>query len=399
MAVLPRKKAWQIVVTIVLVGINLRPFLTGPGPVIDDIIASTGMSYSQVSLLTLLPMILMGVGALIVPFLQPYIQARKGLQVAMLMLLLGSFSRAYVSDGNQLLFTALFCGLSVAYIQAIFPGIIKAWFGNRTPIMMGLYSAMLMGGGALGAQLSPILTEPNGHWQNALAWFALPASFAFIAITVSIKKSASQSNKVPLNTLIWRPRTGLLILDFGFVNAGYASVITWLAPFYQSLGMPSAQSGSLVAILSLFQASAALIIPFLAAKNHDRRFWLLLTLASQVIGFLAIMLMPMSAPYLWSIFLGCGLGGCFSVMMIVALDHIPHPAQAGALSALMQGGGFIIAAFGPLVAVWLRQSDGSFTYAWAFHAVLVVLTMGLFSRLNPNHYAKAYPDNHTNTEQ
>ncbi|MDM3825363.1 MFS transporter, partial [Proteus mirabilis] len=72
----------------ILVGINLRPFLTGPGPVIDNIIASTAMSYSQVSLLTLLPMILMGVGALVVPFLQSNIQARRGLQVAMLILLL-----------------------------------------------------------------------------------------------------------------------------------------------------------------------------------------------------------------------------------------------------------------------------------------------------------------------
>lgn len=231
-----------------LVGINLRPFLTGPGPVIDNIIASTGMSYSQVSLLTLLPMILMGVGALVVPFLQPYIQARRGLQVAMLILLLASFSRAYVSDGDQLLITALFCGLSVAYIQAVFPGIIKAWFGQKTPIMMGLYSAMLMGGGALGAQLSPVLTASDGNWQQALAWFALPASVALVAITLSIKKNISETNKLPLNTLIWRPRTALLIVGFGFVNAGYASMVAWLAPFYQSLGMPSAQSGSLVAI-------------------------------------------------------------------------------------------------------------------------------------------------------
>ncbi len=50
----------------------------------------------------------------------------------MLILLLASFSRAYVSDGDQLLITALFCGLrSVAYIQAVFPGIIKAWFGQK----------------------------------------------------------------------------------------------------------------------------------------------------------------------------------------------------------------------------------------------------------------------------
>lgn len=161
---------------------------------------------------------------------------------------------------------------------------------------------MLMGGGALGAQLSPVLTASDGNWQQALAWFALPASVALVAITLSIKKNISETNKLPLNTLIWRPRTALLIVGFGFVNAGYASMVAWLAPFYQSLGMPSAQSGSLVAILSLFQASAALIIPFLAAKNHDRRFWLLLTLTSQLIGFLALMTMPMSAPYLWSIF-------------------------------------------------------------------------------------------------
>ncbi len=32
MTALPRKNMWQIVLTIILVGINLRPFLTGPGP-------------------------------------------------------------------------------------------------------------------------------------------------------------------------------------------------------------------------------------------------------------------------------------------------------------------------------------------------------------------------------
>lgn len=134
MTALPRKNMWQIVLTIILVGINLRPFLTGPGPVIDNIIASTGMSYSQVSLLTLLPMILMGVGALVVPFLQPYIQARRGLQVAMLILLLASFSRAYVSDGDQLLITALFCGLSVAYIQAVSLASSKRGLDRKLPL-------------------------------------------------------------------------------------------------------------------------------------------------------------------------------------------------------------------------------------------------------------------------
>ena len=34
-----------------------------------------------------------------------------------------------------------------------------------------------------------------------------------------------------------------------------------------------------------------------------------------------------------------GLGGYFSLFMLVPLDHLPSPTQAGALNALMQGGG------------------------------------------------------------
>ncbi|PQL72253.1 MFS transporter, partial [Acinetobacter baumannii] len=39
-----------------------------------------------------------------------------------------------------------------------------------------------------------------------------------------------------------------------------------------------------------------------------------------------------------------GLGGCFALTLIVALDHFEEPSNAGALSALMQGGGFLLAA-------------------------------------------------------
>ncbi len=85
--------------------------------------------------------------------------------------------------------------------------------------MMGLYSAMLMGGGALGAlQLSPVLTASDGNWQQAPCLVCVaPASVALVAITLSIKKNISETNKLPLNTLIWRrPRTALLIVGFGF---------------------------------------------------------------------------------------------------------------------------------------------------------------------------------------
>lgn len=82
------------------------------------------------------------------------------------------------------------------------------------------------------------------------------------------------------------------MVGFGLVNAGYGTVVTWLAPFFIEQGMSSADSGSLVALLSVFQALSALLIPILASHNIDRRFWLIVTLCSQMIGFTGLVFFP-----------------------------------------------------------------------------------------------------------
>lgn len=52
---------------IVLAGLNLRPFLTGIGPLAPVIRNSTGLDYRGMAWLTLLPMVLIGVGACLAP--------------------------------------------------------------------------------------------------------------------------------------------------------------------------------------------------------------------------------------------------------------------------------------------------------------------------------------------
>ncbi|XOT94224.1 MFS transporter, partial [Alcaligenes pakistanensis] len=106
----------------------------------------------------------------------------------------------------------------------------------------------------------------------------------------------------------------------------------------------------------------------LAAKNKDRRMWVWLALACQFVGFLAFAYIPDMAPYVWAIIIGIGLGGCFSLLLLVALDHFPDAARAGTLSALMQGGGFPIAALFPMISVQLREMSGGFQAGWMLHA-------------------------------
>ncbi len=56
----------MLILTVALVGLNLRPFMTSIGPLVSKIRAGTGLSLQGIALLTLLPMMLMGLIALLV---------------------------------------------------------------------------------------------------------------------------------------------------------------------------------------------------------------------------------------------------------------------------------------------------------------------------------------------
>ena len=87
-----RQGLWLAVV--VLTALNLRPFLTAIGPLANEISAATGLDLRGMAWLTLLPMLLMGLGAWCGPALQQRLGARRVLLGALAVLALGSALRA-----------------------------------------------------------------------------------------------------------------------------------------------------------------------------------------------------------------------------------------------------------------------------------------------------------------
>lgn len=383
-------RQWALLALVALIGLNLRPFLTGPGTVLADIRADTGLGYDGIAMLTLLPTLLMGCGAFLAPRIQSAIGTRRGMLIALALLALGSLLRLAASNGLALILTAVLCGAGVAFIQAAFPGIIKGRFPTRISSVTGLYSAMIMCGGALGAQLTPLLAEGVSDWRLALASLALPAAVAYFAAHVTLADNTSATPDRALTSLLLRRRrTWLLMAVFGLVNGGYSSIVAWLAPYYQAQDWRAAESGSLVAIMAISQAVSALAMPMLAARWRDRRPWLCATLVMQAAGFSGLAFQPDAAPFLWAALCGAGLGGSFSLALVTALDHLPRAEQAGALAALMQGGGFLIAALGPLAMSVLHGWTGSFASGWMMHLVFVAITFLLYLRLDPARYPQA----------
>jgi len=317
-------RPWAILALVVLIGLNLRPFLAATGPLLPDIVHDLGMSHEAISMLTLLPMLLMGLGAFVSPRIQAAIGTRRGLVAALAILALGLALRLEASSSMTLILTAALCGVGVAFIQAAFPAIIKENFPNNIAVVTGLYSAVLMGGGALGARIMPVMTGIGFGWRAALAWLSVPALIALAVAWLALRETrAPRPDKTIVGHLLRRRRTWALMAAFGLVNGGYSSIITWLAPYYQSLGWRSADSASLVAVMAICQAIAALGLPALARNNPDRRPWLLLTLAMQATGFAGLAFAPEWSPAIWA-----GIGGAVRELALV------HAALGGALESL-----------------------------------------------------------------
>lgn len=373
-----------LLVMVVLVALNLRPFLTATGPLADEIGAAGGLGLQGLALLTLIPILLMGALAFAGPRLEARFGARRIVIGALALVAAGSLARLRGQSGGVMLATAAVLGVGVALVQAVFPGVIKRLFPDNVGVVTGLYSAILVGGGALGAQAAPLVATLTGTWQWSLGWLAAPALLAMLAAALVLPRTDSgiARRTAPKGLLAW-PRTWLLIACFGLVNGGYSSAVAWLASSFQAAGIEHHASGSLLAAMALAQATAALVLPACAGRGGDRRPWLGLTLVLQAIGYIGLITWPAAAPLALTVVLGAGLGGSFALTLVVALDQFDDPAAAGALAALMQGGGFILAALPPYAVAVLHDLTGSYAAGWMLHLLAITIVAVLTLRLSP----------------
>ncbi|MDP9510683.1 CynX/NimT family MFS transporter [Pseudomonas protegens] len=366
---------------LVCLGLNLRPILSSVSPLLNEIRGATGMSFQSSAWLTSLPVICMGLVALLGVRIEARLGERRCVSLGLLLVLLACLVRLFFGQAAALLATALLGGAGVALIQALVPALIKRQFQQRVALAMGVYSASLMGGGGIAALLSPQVASHFAHWQVGLGIWVLPAMAALL-LWLCLPLGAGRRNGLPVPRAgLWSNRRAwLLALYFGLVNCGYMSMVAWLPAYYLQLGWSATQSGSLLAFMTIFQVTAALLMPALAQRSSDRRPLLGISLTAQAAGFLGLVLWPLQSPHLWVALIGFGLGACFALSLILTLDHRRDPREAGQLAAFVQGVGFLINAVSPWLSGWLRQVTGSFVSAW-WVLIVGVLAMLLLTRI------------------
>lgn len=136
-----RRQQFALLVLVILIGLNLRPFLTAIGPLSGEIGRALSLGMDTLAWLTLLPLWLIGVGVLLTPRLRSLASATTLLGLALLLLAAGSALRFDAQSGALLITTAALCGLGSALVQGVLPALIKQHFARKVPQVMGIFSA------------------------------------------------------------------------------------------------------------------------------------------------------------------------------------------------------------------------------------------------------------------
>lgn len=175
----PTTAVW-LMISVVLVALNLRPSMAAVGPLLSSIRADVPLSFSSAALLTMLPVMAMGLAMFVGMGLAKRLGEHRSIMLSLLVIGLATLSRLLLDSALELIVSAIAAGVGIALIQALMPTLIKSRFSADVSLFMGLYVTAIMGGAALAASLSPLVQVRTGSWRIGLAIWAVLALLVLV---------------------------------------------------------------------------------------------------------------------------------------------------------------------------------------------------------------------------
>jgi CP family cyanate transporter-like MFS transporter len=366
------------------VGMTLRPLTTSVGPVLPEIRAEFGLSATAASLLSTLPILMFGFGAMLVPRLLHRVTPNRAVSVALVALAIGGTLRLVPSVAVLYLGTIVI-GLGVA-VGNVVPSIItRRDFPKNIGGVMGMIAGAISISAAIAALITYPLTEAIGSWRGALELWAILPLIAWVvwrfyrhAETVDATLTTPRDMRALFrNKLAWA-----LVFYFGFQSMNYHSMNAWLPSILRDSGIDPTIAGKQLALLVLLGFPAGLLVPPLAAKFKSQVMLCVSFVIIFAIGLVGIYLFATTGwwpngTWLWVSLLGIGLGSSFPLALTLVLLRSDSHETARDLGSFMQGGGYMISAIGPLTLGLLK--DLTHTWGAAFIALAVALLIQLLS--------------------
>ena len=365
-----------LALSLVLIAFNLRPVFSSLSAVLPDVMRATGITPSEASLLTTLPVLCLGLFAPLGPPLVRRFGNERTILALLALLALGTGLRG-VPSVWALAVGSVLAGAGIAVMNVLLPGLVKRDFPERAALMTGLYTMALCGGAAAAAGMTvPLQSALGGSWGGALASWALPVFLVLALWTKQTPPHGPEDGAAPPRVRgLWRdPLAWQVTLFMGLQSALAYIVFGWLAPILRERGLSAVSAGLVLSVSVLAQTVTSLFTPILAVQGRDQRWINLSVLALALIGLMGLLFAPLSSVWLWAVLQGMGQGGLFACAVMLMVLRAPDAFAAAQLSSMAQTVGYTLAACGPLLVGVLRDWTGGFA---ASGPLFVALGVGI----------------------
>lgn len=375
----PAMPRWLLAIAILCVACNLRPALTSLGPVLPEIRAGLPQLGASASLLTMLPVLCMGLAGPFAPMMARRLGAERAV-LGWLGVLAAALALRAVGTPLPLFVGTAVLGAAIGIVGVLLPGLVKRDFRDHGTLMTGLFTMCLCWGAAFAAGVMvPMARLLDNSWALALGAWAVPAIGAALIWAPMLPRRGSTAAAPAASVRgLWRsPLAWQVTLFMGLQSSLAYAVFGWLAPILRDRGMDAAAAGWLVSFSVVVQLPAALVSPILAGRARDQRGAVAAAIALTLGGLMGCLYAPVDGWPLWlaAAVLGLGQGAAFSVAVTLIVLRAADGHVAAQLSSMAQGFGYTLAAFCPMALGLLHDAAGSWAPAGPLFALVATLAL------------------------
>ncbi|MFI6323816.1 CynX/NimT family MFS transporter [Nonomuraea sp. NPDC050556] len=352
-----------LVAGIVLAALNLRPALAGVSPLLDEIMKDVGLTPAGGGAITTVMVVCLGVFGPVAPLLARRVGLDRTLLAGLLVLALGIVLRSL--DGVVALYAgAAVAGTAIAVMNVAMPGVVKQHFPTKVGAYTGVYvSALVIGAATASAAVIPLEHATGYGWRGVSALLAIPAVLAALlwAPQAFGRQPSPANGPRPFRAMLRSKVTLKITVFMGLQSLTFYIMLAWLPTIFQESGVSAEQAGYLLSLSSLAQVVGTLGAPVHAGRRASQAPHVVVAAVLTIAGYLGMLLVPTTVPWLWMIVLGVGQGASLALVLLIITLRAPDPSSVTALSAIAQSAGYVLAAVGPLVIGVLRQESGGWT--------------------------------------
>ncbi len=371
-----KKQKKYILIAIIVVGMCLRPSITGLGSLLKVIKPDLGLSDVASGLLTTIPMIMFAIISPLIGKINNRLGTSNVLFGGFAFITAGILIRSYAGIPGLYAGTALI-GSGIACGNVLLPAIIKKVYPENYGFVTALNSVGLAVSSALAAGLNyPLASRAGLGWRNTLCIYALVAIVAVLvwlpvrSIGIETHTSGAQGKNLWKNSIAWS-----VTLFLGIEALIFYSCSAWLSTIFQFKGLDATTAGFSVSCFSLTGIPASFIVPTLAGMKKDQRKVTFSLLAVFLSGIILMALSTNSTLLLVAAILaGFGCNGGFALSMGFIGFRTTNGKDAMGLSGMSQSVGYFIAAFGPIGMGLVNDVLGDWNLnLWLIAGLLVIL--------------------------